>query len=411
MQILGKRSKILLIVVAIAMLVAVGVSFAAWDSMSMVKATSGNSSTYANARVGDEILFGNYYQSRTDLTRKDPITWIVVDKDERKGQLTLLSKYILASGSYFGNWYAASGSSYSWNYNGSLSEVGGVAYNQAYVDSTVRAYLNNLERLDLGGDEFTSEGYLSGNKNSNKDTGLLSSIGFSNQLYWTGQSGDSNPLLNQAGFIKRANDDEIYYQRPITNSEYTNRPATKGFYDEAFTDGEKAMIVPKIIEGYIGHRWPDNAHDVSTKSYVEGALDKVWLPSATELNIMAGKDWQGLDDSWANPSDEASSTVFEYFKNKSGDELKNALKATRTELAKDGKAGNYSIPVYDKGSANVKTAISNQAEINSSDHYWTRSPSSTWYYGVRTVNSSGAFHYNYTHGSDSSVRPCVIIKY
>lgn len=63
MQVLGKRSKILLIAVAIAMLVALGVSFATWDNMSTAHATNGDLSTYANAKVGKTVFFGNYYQT------------------------------------------------------------------------------------------------------------------------------------------------------------------------------------------------------------------------------------------------------------------------------------------------------------------------------------------------------------
>lgn len=99
---------------------------------------------------------------------------------------------------------------------------------------------------------------------------------------------------------------------------------------------------------------------------------------------------------------------FEYFKNLSGDDLKDALRATRTPLAHDGKAGNYSIPVYDKGTSNVKTAI---ADKNSSDNYWTRSASSYWCSPVRAVLDTGIIHGYDTHHSTLGVRPCIILKY
>lgn len=443
MQILGKKSKILLIAVAIAMLVAVGVSFATWDS-SAVKSTSGDLSSYANAKVGDVITFGEYYQTAekdpndSSEYAKTPIEWIVVDKDERCGQLTLMSMYILACGSYFGNWYHDGiKSDYAWNYSGGTSEVGDVAYNQAYVDSTARAFLNNLERLDMGGDSFdTTNGYIPSALNSSYDktvdgsfiqgTGLLSSVGFSNQRYWTKLTsttpGVDNLLANpDSGLFKRKDmPTEVYFQRPITNDEYKARPVTRGFLDEAFSYEEKSMIVPKPIAGYTGHRWPDNAHDIATKSYIEGTVDKVWLPSATELNVEKGQDWNSLpDDAWTNPSDDASSTVFEYFKNflnytnpvtkTKNTSVAAAIKTQRTTLAKNGMVGNYSIPVYDKGTTTPKTEISVTA--NTSDHYWTRSPRSSYYTSVRGVTSSGSFDSWGTNRSHVGVRPCVMLKY
>lgn len=436
MQILGKKSKILLIVVVIAMLVAIGISFATWDNISEVKAVTGNSSTYASAKVGETVFFGEYYQTgekdSEDPTeyKKTPIEWIVVDKDERYGQLTLMSKYILASGSYFGNYYySATTNEWGAHYDGNHA-VAGIAYNQAYVDSTARAFLNNLERLDLGGDSFdASNGYLPSAINSTKDTttdgkfmqgtGLLSSAGFSNQRYWTklnsNSTGVAELLANpNSGLFKRKDaESEVYYQRPIKNIEYKNRPATRGFFDEAFSYEEKSMIVPKQIPGYTGHRWPDNAHDIATKSYAEGAVDKVWLPSATELNIMNGQDWNSeANDAWTNPSDESGSTVFEYFKNYQDygfSSITEAVKTTRTNFAKNSFAMNYSIPIYKKGVTDVNTDI--HSTNNSTDNYWTRSPMSSWYTSARTVYNSGLFFAHYTTHSYIGVRPCVILKY
>lgn len=427
------------------MLVTIGISFATWD-MSAVKAINGDISTYANAKVGDIIEFGRYYQTGNRINNdenaeyeKTPIEWLVVDKDERTGQLTLMSKYILACGSYFGNWYD-DGTGYTWHYSVDKSEIDGITYNQAYVDSTVRAYLNNLERRDIGGDTFDStKGYIPSGINSTRDTydtadenkfikgaGLLSSIGFSNKRYWTNfyttDGGNLTNLINdpKSGFIKRedATNKEIYYKRPIGNAEYINRPMTKGFFDEAFNYNEKSMIVPKVIAGYTGHRWPDNQYSIADKSYIEGVTDKVWLASTTELNNMNGQDWNGNNDYWTNPSDEASSTVFEYFKNYSkyknpvtnnrNTSVAEALITTRTKLAMDGMAGNYSIPVYEKGTVTPNEAISKKT--NTSNIYWTRTPSSPWYVNVRVIYT-GRFHAFPTDYSYLGARPCIILKY
>lgn len=384
------------------MLIAVGVSFAMWDNMSTANATSGDLSQYANAKVGDVITFGKYYQTGNKVSEaedaeyeKTPIEWIVVDKDERTGQLTLMSKYILAAGSYFGNYYKNLADDWGFHY-GSNAELDGNPYNQAYVESTVRAFLNNLERRDLGGDSYVSKEYKTSDKVSSKATGVLySSVGFSNRKY---------------------NISSEEYQRSIyIKSEYIERPATCGFYDEAFTDNEKAMIVPKIIAGYSGFRWPThNTHEVSEKTYIEGTVDKIWLPSTTELNIMS------VEDGYTNPSDEAGSTVFKYFKNykqhtnpitnEVNTTLSNALKSTRTSfVANNSKAMNYSIPVYQYNSTAINTEINEKS--NSSDYYWTRSPMSSYYASVRYVGSTGLFSNNPTSYSNVGVRPCLILKY
>lgn len=389
MQILKKRSKLLLIVIAIAMLVAVGMSFALWDTIA-VKATNGDLSSYANAKVGDIIKFGKYYQTgikdeTTGEYEKTAIEWLVVDKDERIGQLTLMSKHILAAGSYFGNYYFNSAGKGGFHYNVDLTEVGGNAYNQAYVESTARAFLNNLERRDLGGDSFVSGEFKTSATSSDSNTGrLLTSVGFSNRKY------------NIIGAI---------YQRPINNEEYKNRPATRGFYDEAFTDDEKAMIVPKKIAGYIGYRWPADTNEPSKMSNIDGDLDKVWLPSVTELNVMAS------DYNFINASDEAGSTVFQYFRDKTDVALHEALKATRTEFViNNSKAMNYSIPVYKYQSTEINEDI--HTSLNSLDYYWTRSPLSNSYSFICYVHDSGLFAYDYgSNGSNIGVRPCIILKY
>lgn len=371
---------------AIAMLIAIGISFAAWD-ITAVKATNGDLSSYANAKVGESVFFGQYYQTGEkdpdDPTeyKKTPIEWIVVDKDERTGQLTLMTKYILAAGSYFGNNYKntndESGSHY--DNNETLSNI---PYNQAYVDSTVRAYLNNLERRDMGGDSYSiDDGYKTGVTPSVKTEKLYVSVGFSNRRY---------------NFT-----DEFI--RPISNAEYKNRPATRGFYDEAFSNDEKAMIVPKVIAGYTGHRWPNNLNNPQKMSYVESVVDKVWIPSAAELNNIE------FGDTYTNPSDAAGSTVFEYCRGKTGSTLYNALKTIRTELAKNSFAMNYSIPVYLRDSTTVNTDI--HATNNSTDHYWTRSARADYYANIRYVPNTGMFSNLSTYASDIGVRPCVILKY
>lgn len=400
MQVLGKRSKVLLIAIAMAMLVVLGVSFALWDT-SAVKAISGDINQYANAKVGDVITFGNYYQTGNRINNdenaeyeKTPIEWLVVDKDERTGQLTLMSKYILAAGSFFGNYYKNEADVWGFHYQTGNVQTAGNPYNQAYVESTARAFLNNLERRDLGGDSYISEEFKTSATASDAEKGkLLTSVGFSNRKYY----------INSTS-----------YQRPIDNPEFKNRPATRGFYDEAFSDNEKSMIVPRVIAEYTGFRWPANTHEPSEKTYVEGGVDKVWLPSTTELNIMA------VEDNYTNPNDEASSTVLEYFKNYAqyinpvsninNTTLANSLKTVRTNFVKNNsKAMNYSIPVYQYQS----TAINENIHItsNSLDHYWTRSSVSNYSSSVRTVNSSGSFTGTNTNDSTLGVRPCLILKY
>lgn len=186
------------------------------------------------------------------------------------------------------------------------------------------------------------------------------------------------------------------------------------FYDEAFWDDEKAMILPKAISGYTGHRWPNNLHEPSKMSYVEGVVDKVWLASATELNNM------DVNDEYTNPNDEASATVFEYFKNYT--EHKNpltnsynktigeALKTIRTTfVSNNSKAMNYSIPLYKYQSTEINEDIHDLN--NSIDFYWTRSPMSYYYNRVRYVDSSGSFNSFVSNYSHLGVRPCITLKY
>lgn len=389
MQVLGKRSKVLLMVIAIAMLIAVGASFAMWD-MSAVKATNGDLSDYANAKVGDIIEFGRYYQTGNRINNdenaeyeKTPIEWLVVDKDERTGQLTLMSKYILAAGSYFGNYYYNAANTSNFYYNLSNVEVGEIPYNQAYVESTARAFLNNLERRDLGGDSYDGSNYKTSVTSSNKLLGkLLTSVGFSNRYHNIGSN----------------------YKRSIKNAEYKNRPATRGFYDEAFNDNERAMIEPKVIGGYVGHKWPTESSDNTFASYVGGAIDKIWIPSATELNIM------NADSNYTNSSDVSGSTVFKYFQTKTDKNLEDALKTKRTPFVENNsKAMSYSIPVYKYQSVDINEDIHDKS--NSTNNYWTRSPMSSDCRKIRIVKSQGRFDSDITINSIYGVRPCIILKY
>lgn len=174
------------------------------------------------------------------------------------------------------------------------------------------------------------------------------------------------------------------------------------------------MIVPKAIAGYTGFRWPTQTSVASQKTYVEGAVDKVWLPSTTELNIMA------VEDNYTNPSDEASSTAFEYFKNythykdpltnTTNTTIANALKTERTDFVRENSfAMNYSIPLYQYNSTAINDDIS--TSLNSTNYYWTRSPRSYYCHNVRYVGSSGSFDSTGTNDSNIGVRPCIILKY
>lgn len=168
------------------------------------------------------------------------------------------------------------------------------------------------------------------------------------------------------------------------------------------------MIVPKVIAGYIGHRWP-RGNDVATKSYVDGVVDKIWLPSVTELNVEQGEDWNSLEnDDWTNTNDKIGSSTFEYFKRFKGSELSKVLTSERTVLAGNGKAGNYSIPVYKKGSTEP---IENISENNISTYYWTRSIPSYWHEHVRVIRPNGLFSQLQSINSTVGIRPCVTLKY
>lgn len=391
MQILGKRSKVLLIAVAIIMLITIGVSFAMWDNMSTVKATTGNVA-YSTAQVGDIIQYGRYYQTgikdeATGEYEKTPIDWIVVDKDERIGRLTLMSKYILACGSYFGNnYYNIEGNSVTYNSDLTAS----VLYNQAYNESTVRAFLNNLERRDLGGDSFIDNEYKPCSLSSTKETGLLTSVGFSNKLHFGG-----------------------LYKRAMNKNAFINRPMSNGFYDEAFNEEEKAMLVPRCIPGSVAFRWPTNANNIEAKTYIDGTIDKVWIPSAVELGAVS--------DEYVNSSDNASATTFEYFKNyglynNAYDGIKNVslfhariAKGTDLLISSNSKVGNFSIPIYKRGSTEINDDI--HESKNSSSNYWTRSALSGWFREMRVVIGAGSLNAYATTSSDLGVRPCIILKY
>ena len=47
----------------------------------------------ADAAIGDIVLFGAYEQDHDSATAAEPIEWIVLDRDEEKGQLLLVTRY------------------------------------------------------------------------------------------------------------------------------------------------------------------------------------------------------------------------------------------------------------------------------------------------------------------------------
>lgn len=434
MEILGKKSKLLLILLMVAMLTATVVSLAIWDGTSVASAATGNMAVYANAKVGDIVTFGSYYQDASG-TSKTPIEWLVVDKDEKSGQLTLLAKHVLAGGSYWGNWFYNSANS-----GGYHSTVGagpaGNPYNQNWADSTLRAWLNNLERTDVHGDNFSlTEGIkLYDNKvTPSKASGIANnaltfsyqhsdlkySVGYSNKNHWTGLSSTGSTGL-PAGMFKRQDNNEVYYKRPRN----TQRPAVNGFLDEAFSQEEQERIVPKVIPGQVCHEWPSNTHFTEDKTVTPTTVDKIWVPSTAELNIEEGKDWTGLPDNgnggnnWSAGTDNSSSDAFAFFRQfQTVEDLTAAIRATGTEFDRNPQVGNFSIPL-DVPKTNIGTS-NMQKDMAYKDYwgesgtryYWTRTPASSWYSSVGCVQTSGAFHYNGTNFSNFGARPALILSY
>lgn len=139
-------------------------------------------------------------------------------------------------------------------------------------------------------------------------------------------------------------------------------------------------------------------------SYIEGVTDKVWIASGIEINAFDSN----LE--YVNSSDDASNKVFEYFGNKSGAALQNALKTVRSPfLLNNSKAMNYSIPVYKYQSTEINEDI--HVRMNSMDYYWIRSVLSNSCVNVYRMTNTGIFDYTASYISDVGVRPCVTIKY
>lgn len=438
MEILGKKSKIVLALIVILMLTATVVSFAIWDNSSIAKAAVGEMAQYANAKVGDIVTYGSYYQDANGTT-KTPIEWLVVDKDEKSGQLTLLAKHVLAGGSYWGNWFYNGSNSGGWHSAAVGTGPAGIPYNQNWADSTLRAWLNNLERTDVHGDTFAKTGITNyANKvTASKATGISAdgktltfsyqhsdlkySVGYSNKNHWTGLSStDGKDLTAGSGLFRRGDNNEVYYKRPKN----TARPAVNGFLDEAFTQEEQERIVPKVIPGQVCHEWPSNTHFTEDKVVTPTTVDKIWVPSTAELNIEEGKDWIGNPDNgnggnnWSAGTDNSSSDAFAFFRQfQTVEALTAAIRATGTAFDRNPQVGNFSIPLdvakNNIGTSNMQNdqAYADYWGEKGTRYYWTRTPASYWCGSVGFVQTSGAFGYGHTNGSNVGARPALILSY
>lgn len=434
MNTLSKKSKILIVSLMILLLTVTVVSLAIWDGVAN-KTVTGEMAQYANAKVGDIVTYGNYYQD-TNGTTKTPIEWLVVDKDERSGQLTLLAKHVLAGGSYWGNWFYNM-----YNIGGYHSALVGAgpgnnANNQNWADSTLRAWLNNLERTDVHGDTFEADGIkpytkkvtpskVSGISNgaftyTYQHSDLKKSVGYSNKNYWTGLSVTAITGTMPSGYHKRFDNNEIIYKRPNN----TVRPAVNGFLDEAFTQEEQERIVPRVIPGQECRQWPSGTNLVNDKITSPTTVDKIWVPSATELNIKEGQDWNGNNDmntagnNWTTGSDNSTNRAFAFFKQfQSVDSLTAAIRATGTDFDRNPKVSNFSIPL-DVDQSNIGT-LNSQIDNNFKDYwnnsgtryYWLRSPASYWFGNNGCILSSGTFYSTSTHGTHFGARPAMVLSY
>lgn len=173
------------------------------------------------------------------------------------------------------------------------------------------------------------------------------------------------------------------------------------------------MIVPKTIAGYTGYRWPDDSISVSAMSYIEGTVDKVWITSSSELG--------DGENEYNSSSEDSSSTAFEYFKNfqlyknpynnLNNVTLNSARAGIRSSILNgdNNTAGNYSIPIYCKGTTAINTDI--HGSMNSSNTYWTRTSASNWSAHMRMVDKNGACGSARPNNSNFGVRPCIILKY
>lgn len=435
MEILGKKSKVLLVLLLVLTLTASLITVAVFYGAPVAQAASGSLAQYANANIGDIVTFGNYYQDANG-TSKTPIEWLVVDKNDKTGQLTLLAKHVLAGGSYWGNWFYNAenkGGYYSPSANKSPGEID---HNQNWADSTLRAWLNNLERTDSHGDKYTASGIqLYADKVTPskavsiannvvtydyQHSDLKHSVGYSNKNLWTGLKSANITGAMPEGYFLRPDADEIVYRRPKNNI----RPAVNGFLDEAFSQEEQELIVPRVIPGELANEWPSASNFTSDKNITPTTIDKIWVPSTNELNIIEGKDWNGdnfnggINNNWSAGTDSSSSTTFAFFRQfQTVSSLSSALRATGTEFDRNPKVSNYSIPL-DVDSANIGTlntqndqAFADYWGIKGTRYYLTRTSSSTWYNSIGFVRTAGDFYYYYTDHANYGARPALILSY
>lgn len=434
MEILNKKTKLILAILIIAALIGTAVFYAINNGNNVANAAAGDMAQYANAKIGDIVIYGNYYQGADGKT-KTPIEWLVVDKNDKTGELTLLAKHVMAGGSYWGNYFFDKNGKSNYNSPAVLDGPGKIPYNEDWADSTLRAWLNNLERTDVHGDKFTTDGIqlyadkvtpskavsVGANNTINftyQHSDLKYSVGYSNSNNYTGlKFADFTNGLPEGYFNIEA---EVSYKRPNN----TERPAVNGFLDEAFTKEEQARIIPRVIPGQVCHQWPDTGNILDNNVYTPTTVDKIWVPSMAELNIEFGVDWNGRpvdgigNNNWSVGSDNSSSDAFAFFRQfKTVDTLKAAIRATSTAFYQDPKKGNYSIPLDvandNIGSSNAQTNASYQDYWGASgtSNYWTRTPVSYWVGSVGCVDAKGLIYYAVSHNSFIGARPAMILSY
>lgn len=436
MEILGKKSKVLLVLLLVLTLTASLITVAVFYGAPVAQAASGSLAQYANANIGDIVTFGNYYQDANGAT-KTPIEWLVVDKNDKTGQLTLLAKHVLAGGSYWGNYFYNNSNEGGFHSAAVGVGPGNIGNNLNWADSTVRAWLNNLERTDTHGDKYTTNGIqLYADKVTPskavsiannvvtydyQHSDLKHSVGYSNKNLWTGLKSANITGTMPDGYYLRPDADEIVYRRPKN----TVRPAVNGFLDEAFSQEEQELIVPRVIPGQISHEWPtNNINFTSNKTLTPTTIDKVWIPSTTELNIEQGRDWNGDNynenggNNWSGSADSSSGTAFAFFRQfQTETTFLTAIRATGTEFDRNPKVSNYSIPL-DVDQNNIGTNNTQNDQDNKdywgntgTRYYWTRTPASYLSHGVGYVKNNGYFSYYVTYYSNVGVRPALILSY
>lgn len=436
MEILNKKTKLILAILIIAALIGTAVSYAILSGNNVANASNGEMAQYANAKIGDIVTYGNYYQD-TNGTTKTPIEWLVVDKNEKTGELTLLAKHVMAGGSFWGNWFYDNSNSGGFHSPNVGVGPAGSGCNQNWADSTLRAWLNNLERTDVHGDKFKANGIqlyadkvtpskavsIGANNTVNfayQHSDLKYNIGYSNKNHWTNLTTADITGNLPTGYYKRTENNEIYYKRP----NITERPAVNGFLDEAFTKDEQARIIPRVIAGQNSHQWPSSGYFMDDKVITPTTVDKIWVPSAAELNIEVGVDWNGQPDdgngnnNWFVGSDNSTSDAFAFFRQfKTIETLSSAVRATGTEFDKNPQVSNYSIPL-DVPTSNIGTANSQNEELRidywgnkGTREYWTRTATSYWSVSVGFIMTSGGFYSSSTYNSGIGARPAMILSY